>query len=113
MEFVKKYEALCAQKGFAPSKAAVMAGLSNAVYTGWLNGSVPRKSNLLKLCRFFDVPEDYFDETEKTAAPKDDGMTDAQRSLIQFFDSLDPAGQDDLLAVAKALSEARRSQDAR
>lgn len=111
MEFVKKYEILCAKRGLAPSAAAVMAGLSNAAYTGWLKGAKPRQSNILKLCRFFDVPDDYFDETEKTATPEGDGLNESRRSLIQLFDSLDPAGQAALLADAKALAAARKSQD--
>lgn len=99
MEFVKKYEILCAKRGLAPSAAAVMAGLSNAAYTGWLKGAKPRQSNILKICRFFDVPDDYFDETEKTATPEGDGQV---QEIIRLYQASSPELRAAILQMLRA-----------
>ena len=60
-EFVK----LCTKNGVSPTSVCVAIGLSNATYTQWTDNSMPRKTTLIKICDYFNLPHNYFDSDKQ------------------------------------------------
>lgn len=50
---------LCEERKIKPNTVAKAIGLSNAVATGWKNGSIPSGEALIKLADYFDCSVDY------------------------------------------------------
>ena len=56
--FYDNFINLCAQRGIAPSAAAVAMGFQKSVVTRWKkNGSTPTDANLQKIAAYFGVPK--------------------------------------------------------
>lgn len=62
---------LCNKKGVAPTVVCQEIGLSNAAFSKWDDDSVPRKTTLLKLANYFNVPVDYL--LGKNSSPNHNG----------------------------------------
>ncbi len=54
--FKKNFERICSEKGLSPTSVCVAVGLSNSMYSEWNEKSVPRKTTLLKLADYLNVP---------------------------------------------------------
>lgn len=50
---------LCEERKIKPNTVAKAIGLSNAVATGWKNGSIPSGEALIKLADYFDCSVDF------------------------------------------------------
>ena len=50
---------LCDERKIKPNTVAKAIGLSNAVATGWKNGSIPSGEALIKIADYFDCSVDY------------------------------------------------------
>lgn len=50
---------LCEERKIKPNTVAKAIGLSNAVATGWKNGSIPSGEALIKIADYFDCSVDY------------------------------------------------------
>ena len=86
--FSDNYIRLCKEKGVGVTVASQEIGYSANSGKKWSEGSVPRKTTLLKIAEYFGVTVDelmegqptmsYGDaplvETKKAATPKDDGV---------------------------------------
>lgn len=97
--FSDNYIRLCKEKGVGVTVASQEIGFSANSGKKWSEGTVPRKTTLLKLAEYFGVTVDelmegqptmsYGDaplvETKKAATPKDDG------ALLRFALYGDPA----------------------
>lgn len=88
MTFYEKFMNLCIEKDVSPSKVTVEIGLTPTSATGWKDGAVPRNLTIRKICRYFDVPLSYFEESEKPSAESRE-LTDAQRRAIDLIKSID------------------------
>lgn len=68
--FKERFIKLCNKKGEAPTVVCKNIGLSNSVFTGWTDESVPRRATLMRIADYFGVSVDYFlteegDKSEK------------------------------------------------
>jgi len=57
--FWERLCALCNARKIKPNTVAKAVGLSNAVATGWKNGSIPGGEALIKIADYFDCSVDY------------------------------------------------------
>lgn len=58
-------------RGMSPSAVAAEIGFSTGSAAGWKKGARPRKTAIIKIANYFNVPVEYFsEETEKSPAPK-------------------------------------------
>lgn len=75
MCFFDKFKALCTERGVAPTRALIDAGLSKSLYKKWevKPETVPNGATLKKLSAYFGVSADYFiDENEKKPTISED-----------------------------------------
>ena len=123
--FSDNYIRLCKEKGVGVTVASQEIGYSANSGKKWSEGSVPRKTTLLKIAEYFGVTVDelmegqptmsYGDaplvEMKKAATPKDDG------ALLRFALFGDPAEEitdDDIeriLDYARYVREKRNAPD--
>ena len=77
--FYDNFLLLCKQKGVAPSRAAVEAGLSKSTVTRWKSSpeSTPTGSVLEALARYFQVPvSELLSEKEKPTTDEGDELNE-------------------------------------
>lgn len=89
--FYEKFIELCVQRGIAPTKAAIEAGLTAGSVTGWKKGSPPRSSAVQKVASYFEVPVEYFDGDPTAGiekAPVPETNTEA-KYMMELFTQLE------------------------
>lgn len=106
--FFDKLTALCRDRGMSVTKACGEAGISSTMVSRWKNGGTfPSNNALLKLCNYFNVPLDYFDEEKSSNAGVDDAplfSDDSTASLTLSAELLqDLANTPNLLALIRRL----------
>lgn len=110
--FYKKFLDLCIAHNISPSAAAQEAGFSNAAATDWKNGAKPRKANLIKLAKYFNVSVEYFEEStdiKKDLANKDEVVrSDMQEEIMQYADQASEEEQKKLLDYIRFLRSQRK-----
>lgn len=62
--FYEKFEHLCNLRKVSASAVAEAIGLNRSSATDWKHGSVPKTKTIAKLCEYFAVPFDYFEDRE-------------------------------------------------
>ena len=122
--FSDNYIRLCKEKGVGVTVASQEIGFSANSGKKWSEGSVPRKTTLLKLAEYFGVTVDelmdgqpdatsYGDtpllDMKKAATESGDGLNDEEQSLIRLFRIL-PA--EHRAAIIRRLQELERLQKA-
>ena len=108
--FYDKYAQLCKRRGVSMSAAALEAGLSKSLVTKWKVNKVdvPSPDVLKKLSVYFGMPVSELlgeEEKEKPTA-QGDGLTENQRTLIEFAKSLSEDQAALALRLLKSLVEA-------
>lgn len=106
--FYKNYLRLCAQHKMSLSAVAEAVGLSRTSPNGWKKGKNPSAVTLEKLSQYFGVSvEDLTTEqtNEKPAIVSDDGPSDSDIRLSDWFHSLPPERQLALLNLGGAPKE--------
>lgn len=106
--FYDRLVALCRSRGESVTKACTNAGIASTQVTRWKNnGTFPSNQALHKLCDYFNVPLDYFDEDHPAPAGVDDVplfTDDETASLTLSADLLqDLANTPNLLALIRLL----------
>lgn len=122
--FSDNYIRLCKEKGVGVTVASQEIGFSANSGKKWSEGTVPRKTTLLKLAEYFGVTVDelmegqpdatsYGDtpllDTKKAATESGDGLSDEEQVLIRLFRIL-PA--EHRAAIIRRLQELERLQKA-
>ena len=82
--FIDNYIMQCNRIDKSPSAAAEEMGFHRSEVTRWKNGSVPRRSTLLKMAEYFDCSVEELTE-EKIPAQTTSGLTKAQLELIRLI----------------------------
>ena len=111
-EIVAYIESVLSSRGMAKGEFYAKSGISAAVFSTWRAGR--NFPSMDALARINDVLGTSFGITllnEAPATPKDDGLTDAQRELIQLIRSMSPGEVSVLSATAKAQAALRKSPD--
>lgn len=85
--FYKKYVDLCKSINKSPSTVAKEIGMGNSATTPWKHGGIPHDRNIIKICDYFGLPHDYFDEDKETPAQVEGERSDAWR-IIQGLDEV-------------------------
>ncbi len=70
--FKERFIKLCNKKGEAPTVVCKNIGLSNSVFTGWTDETIPRRATLMRIADYFGVSVDYFLTEEGGNAEKID-----------------------------------------
>lgn len=100
--FYDKYIELCTRIGKTPSAVAQEIGFNKASVTGWKKGSCPTDSNIQKIADFFNVPADYFwnsDASKKAKAPASDtgaGAVKPEHIRAAFFEGAEDLSKEEL-----------------
>lgn len=112
--FYDRFIQLCDQKGVAPSRAAIEAGISKSLVTKWKTNASkdPSPDVLRKLANYFDMTvSDLLDET-KTPTPK--GELDILDEVdVAFYGDYKELTEDDketLRAMARVMRERRKNK---
>lgn len=114
--FSDNYIRLCKEKGVGVTVASQEIGYSANSGKKWSEGSVPRKTTLLKIAEYFGVTvEDLMEgqptmsygdttlvETKKAATNDGDGLSDKELLLLSIFNSLPEDRQWAILRQAQA-----------
>jgi len=110
-EIVEVIEKILKERGISKGDFYAACGINSAVFSHWRkNENYPAPATLELINKFLGVSFgiSLLDDTEKTATPEGDG---GAAEVMELFNSLDPAGRAALLADARALAAARKSQD--
>ena len=101
--FSERLNELLKEKNITAYKVAKDTGLSNGLLASWKNGEkLPGAENLEKLADYFGVSVDYLLGKEKPAIQEDDGLTDAERELMELFDKVPEDKQEFVLQQVEA-----------
>lgn len=107
--FWDNFMRLCVRERKSPTYVTAELGLSNAAASAWKNGSIPRRSTLESIAKYFNVTVDYLlADEKKTATTSGDGLSSQQRELIALVRHAPPEEVAVLLAAAKAQLETRK-----
>ena len=65
--FKENFVRLCASRGKAPSTVCIEIGLSGNAYSEWKDTTIPRRTTLVKISDYFNVPvSDLLDDPAPT-----------------------------------------------
>lgn len=118
--FYDQFVDLCAQKGIAPTAAALELGFSKATPTKWKkSGAVPRGDTLKRVAVYFGVTERSLLQDEPvqlgSATREQDGIITLREDLRHnyafriLYDTTDGATEADMLEAAAII--ARRKEE--
>lgn len=106
--FWQKYVELCNSVGKSPNAVAEEIGIkSSGSVTGWKKGSKPRPSVIRKICNYFGLPLEYFDDDEWDSYPN--GILNMREDIRNnhsyriLFDALPGATEADILEATALL----------
>lgn len=95
-----------AQKGVTNQQVCADLGLKYTTFVEWIKaGAYPRIGAVEKLAQYFGCEKKDLIEDWRGKAPEDDGLSDKQRTLIDFIRSLPEGKQDLALRVMLSLVE--------
>ena len=83
--FKKIFIRLCNERGVAPTTVCREIGLSNAAFSCWTDDSIPRKTTLLKIAKYFNVSVDYLLGKEDAIPSDTTGFTVADQSNVKMI----------------------------
>lgn len=103
-EMYKRIEALCVDRGISVTKMCKDAKVSRAPLTELKMNRTQKLSveNLEKIAAFFGVSMSYFLGAEIKKAPSEDGVSEKDVRLIEWFRSLPPEKQRAILTAQDA-----------
>lgn len=106
--FYEKFVELCVQRGIAPTKAAVEAGLTSGSVTGWKKGAPPRSSAIQKIANYFGVPVEYFNGdpiagTKNSPANTTGELSDTQQAAWDMLQQMDEKTLEKFIKMAKLM----------
>jgi transcriptional regulator with XRE-family HTH domain len=83
MDFRTKLSKLCWQKGWTQRDLADrLEGVSKSTVSNWITGKTdPRRKELVRLARLFEVPVTYLASDEQEE-PTGDGLSEVQRRIL-------------------------------
>jgi transcriptional regulator with XRE-family HTH domain len=108
----ERINGLCESKGIKGGKMCTDIGISKGLLTDLKMGRRTGVSAVTaqKIASYFDVSVGYLlgeeEQKEKPTIPKDDGLTENQRKLIQFVKSVPDDKAEMILRVMKSIVEA-------
>lgn len=71
----EKYAALRDEKGITDYRVAVETGVTKSTFTDWKNGrSNPKLEKLLAIAKYFNVPVEYFAESNGKEATANENL---------------------------------------
>lgn len=122
MNIVPKIKQLCNEKGVSISEFEREIGISENSSWRWDKNS-PSIDKVVRAANYFGVSIGYLSgqddafvlarkkKDEKTPAPPtENGLSAEQKALMDLYDALAPADRAVLIATARALAEAHKSQ---
>lgn len=116
--FVRKVESMLAAMGKAKEEFYRDSGITSAAMSQYRTGLYnPSKRTIAKVAAYFGTSIEKLTEKEQKETPPVpeggglDQLTAEQRLIIELYDSLDPVDRPALVATARALAAARKSQD--
>lgn len=103
MKFQDRMSKLMDEKKLTAYRISKDTGISTSLLSYWKNGEkLPGAENLEKLADYFGVSVDYLLGKEKPAIQEDNGLTDAERELIDLFDRVPEDKQELVLQQVEA-----------
>jgi len=112
--FYNQFIKLCNKKEIAPSKAALLNGISKTSVTRWKKGATPNAEILSTLAKYFNVTTDYLlgnEQKEKPLAEARD-LSDIENEILTIFHSLPEDKKQAFMTVARSLkSPTNNSKD--
>ncbi len=109
MGLPENIDALLVKFDINQDQLARVAEVNPSSVARWRRGSQMRKTQIERICAYFDLTEDDLLSTENGLAAKEHGrasvgeLTANERELLIIYRNLDVSKQDALLAVARAM----------
>lgn len=100
---VKRIFELIDQRKLSVYQVSKATGISQSRISNWKSGGgSPKGDALTSLANYFGVSVDYLLGIEKPAIQEDNGLTDAERELIDLFDRVPEDKQEFVLQQVEA-----------
>lgn len=86
--YFDKFVPLCNSVGKSPSKVALELQCSKSMVSNWkVRGTFPTPANLAKIANYFNISVEEL-QSEKPAPTSEDGLTEKDLRLLNWFRSL-------------------------
>ena len=100
--FYERLKIICKRKGIKVTQILLDLGLSTGNLSRWKSGVVPKSDTLEKIADYLGVSTDELLGKEKPAIQEDNGLTDAERELMELFDKVPEDKQEFVLQQVEA-----------
>lgn len=113
MTTTERIFSLLKERGITQFTFSKDIGLSSGNISDWKSGrSAPKVEAVKRIAEYFGVSSDYLlglSENKQPAAMAGDGLSEAERSLIELYRLLTPEQKDMVDQVARTAAAAQRS----
>ena len=111
--FKNNFIKLCIEKGVAPTAVCQQIGLSNAAFSSWTDDSVPRRTTLIKIADYFQVPlESLLDDGPNEQQKESSSLTDERVKIaMEHINGLSKEELDVLIPLLEQMKKAKKGTD--
>lgn len=80
--FKQNFERICVEKGYSPSAVCIAVGISKSNYSNWNEGTIPRKTTLIKIANYLGVSVEELTTDTKTT------LSEEEKQLVSLIAQL-------------------------
>lgn len=80
--FKQNFERICVEKGYSPTAVCIAVGISKSNYSNWNDGTMPRKTTLIKIAEYLGVSVDELTTGNKTT------LSEEEKQLVSLIAQL-------------------------
>ena len=82
--FKQNFERICVEKGYSPTAVCVAVGISKSNYSNWTDGTIPRKTTLIKIAEYLCVSVDELTSDNKIKTT----LSEEEKQLVSLIAQL-------------------------
>ena len=80
--FKQNFERICVEKGYSPTAVCIAVGISKSNYSNWNDGTMPRKTTLIKIAEYLGVSVEELTTGNKTT------LSEEEKQLVSLIAQL-------------------------